>query len=154
MKRLITLSTLLVLTLSACGGKATPFPTAAIAAPTQALQNESLPVITVDTEHLVSPNLAYEIPSGPGFVLDASAYVFGTPTGPTLVQVILDGQTYTGNWTAANNIQTVRAENLLPPPGFKPLIAFPAGKQIIVVIGRLSDAGRVEHMWLAAVDVY
>ena len=152
MKRFIILFTLLALSLSACGQGPTATATVIAAAPT--LADDALPVIAVDAEHMITPNLAYEIPAGPGFVLDASAYMFGTVSGPTLVQVILEGRVYQGNWTTANNIQVVRAENLLPPPGFKPLTEFPSGKLLIVAIGKLSDTGRFEHMWLASVNVY
>ena len=48
MKRLIILSTLFALLLSACGEGAAVAPT-----------EESLPVIVVDAEHMLTPNLYY-----------------------------------------------------------------------------------------------
>jgi hypothetical protein len=146
MKRLVLLSTLLTLLLSACGSDSTS------AAPTPA--EESLPILVVDADHFLTPNLFYEIPAGAGFVLDASTYVFGTAAGPTAVSVIVDGREYQGRWTAADNIQPVRAAHLVPPPGLKPLSGFAAGKQLIVAIGSLSPQGTFETMWLAAVNVY
>jgi hypothetical protein len=147
MKRLVILSTLLVLILSACGAEATPTP-----APLPTESN--LPVIPVDAEHMLKSDMAYDIPAGPGFVLDASTYIFGTATGPTLVRVVMDGREYQGNWTNPENIQTVLAESLLPPPGMQPLTGFPAGKQLIVAIGALNDRGEFDASWVGVVNVH
>jgi len=145
MKQIIFVFAVLALILSACGtGKTvTPPP------PTE----ESLPVITLDMEHMINPTLAYEIPAGAGFVLDASRFNFGTPNGPTSIQVVIDNHAFTGTWMTGELVQTVRAESLLPPAGFKPLTGFPAGKQMIVGVGHISDKGRFEPMWVAVVNV-
>ena len=145
MKR-FALSLLLVFTLAACGANGAPD---AVPTPTEM----PLPVIAIDVDHMVNPMMAYEIPAGAGFLLDAPGYDFGTADGPSMVQVVMDGHAYTGTWLQGESMQTIRAESLLPPAGFKPLTGFPAGKQLILAVGRMSSKGRFEPLWVASVNV-
>lgn len=146
MKRFVFISVAFALILCACGTESASAP---IPAPTE----ESLPVIQVDAEHMINPSLAYEIPAGPGFVLDVTGFDFGTPQEPTMLQVVLDGRAFTGTWKSGQPLQTVRAEALLPPPGFNPLSGFPSGKQLIIAVGWVSDNGRFEPLWVAVANV-
>lgn len=146
MKRVLFVWAMFALILSACVADNTPAPTLA---PTEA----PLPVLAIDVEHMINPNEAYEIPAGAGFILDGSGYDFGIPDGPSEIQVVLDGHAFTGTWLPGALTQAVRAESLLPPPGFKPLTGFPSGKQMIIAVGRISDKGRFEPLWVAVVNV-
>ncbi len=145
MKRMIFLLAIVALTLTACGGSN--------AAPTLVPTSVPMPVITMDVEHMVNPMLAYEIPAGEGFTLDATSYSFGPTGGPSMIQVVMDGREFTGTWTPGGSVQTVRAASLLPPAGFNPLTGFPAGKQLIIAVGQMSDKGRFEPLWVAVVNV-
>lgn len=144
MKRLFIISALVTLLLSACGSS----PTAAVT-PTEL----PLPVVQVDAQHMLSPDLAYEIPAGAGFVLDASTYVFGTAEGPNAVQVVMNGRAYQTTWAAGETVQTIRAVQLTPPGGSAGLSTFTAGKQLIVAIGTASINGRFEPLWVGVVNV-
>jgi hypothetical protein len=146
MKRVLFVWVMFALILSACASDNASVPTLA---PTEA----PLPVIAIDVEHMINPGVAYEIPAGAGFVLDATGYDFGVAGGPTSVQVVLDSHAFTGIWKSGQITQTVRAESLLPPPGFNPLTGFPSGKQMIIAVGRISDKGRFEPLWVAVVNV-
>ena len=146
MKRFVFTLALLTLILSACG-------TTTTAAPSPAPTSAPLGGIQVDIEHMVNPTLAYEVPAGEGFVIDATGYDFGIAGGPTAVQVILDGREYLGTWANSAVTQTVRAAELLPPIGFKPLTDFARGAQLIVAVGRTSANGRFEPLWVATVNV-
>ncbi len=140
MKQLLLSSTVFVLFLSACG-----------TAPTE--MSASLPVIQVDAAHMINPGLAYEIPAGAGFVLDASSYDFGTSSGPAAVQVVLGGHAYQGNWTSGAVSQSILAAELEPIGGAARLTGFLTGQELIVSIGSLSSKGRFTPMWVAVVDV-
>jgi hypothetical protein len=144
MKRLFLVPNLLVLLLSACG-------TTPSAAPT--VTSAPLPVLLVDAEHMIKPGLAYEIPAGEGFVLDASSFDFGTPTGPTTVQVVIKGLIYQTTWMSGATSQAIRAEELLPARGSSHLTVFDAGQELIIAIGSLTNTGRFSPMWVAVVDV-
>ena len=146
MKRFVFIFALLALIFSACG-------TGNTASPTPAPTEEPLPVIGIDVEHMINPGDAYEIPAGAGFILDGSGYDFGIPDGPSEIQVVLDGHAFTVAWLPGALTQTVRAGSLLPPPGFNPLTGFPSGKQLIIAVGRISDKGRFEPLWVAVVNV-
>ena len=146
MKQFVFIFALLALIFSACG-------TGNTASPTPAPTEEPLPVIQLDVEHMINPTLAYEIPAGAGFVLDATGYDFGIADGPTAVQVVLENHAFTGAWKSGEKIQIIRAESLLPAAGFKPLTVFPSGKQLIIAVGRISDKGRFEPLWVAVVNV-
>lgn len=137
---------LLVLVLAACGANGASEPTVV---PTDV----PLPVIQIDVEHMINPTLAYEIPAGAGFILDASGFDFGVSDGPTSVQVVIENHAYTGIWKSGERIQTVRAESLLPPSGFKPLTGFFSGKQLIISVGKTSANERFEPLWVAVVNV-
>ena len=146
MKHIIFVSTLFALILSACGN-------APAVAPTAAPVTVSLPVIQVDTQHMTTPNLAYEIPAGPGFVLDASNYDFGTASGPSVVQVVMNSRAYQGTWASGEKLQAVRAADLTPIAGAKPISNFDSGQQLIVAIGTLSANGRFAPIWVGVVNV-
>ena len=145
MKKLFFISALLIV-LSACG-------TAPSAAPTALPTEVPLPVVLVDSQHMITPNLAYEIPAGPGFELDASAYNFGTATSPTAVQVVLGGRFYQTDWVTNATRMPIFATDLKPVNGTAGLTAFPSGQQMIVAIGSISDKGRFSPIWVAVVNV-
>ena len=140
MKRLIPVSAIFVLLLNTCGTPPTDAP-----AP--------LPVLQVDAQHMLTPDIAYEIPAGGGFVLDASNYDFGTASGPTAVQVVTEGRVYQTNWVSGATSQAIRAAELETTPGLARLSVFSAGQQLIVAIGALDANGQFSPMWVAAVDV-
>ena len=128
MKRFIFLSLLFVLSLSACG---TASPVAPTAMPTAA----PLPVLQVDSQHMLTPNLAYEIPAGEGFVLDASNYDFGIPGGPTAVEVVIGGLGYQSVWASGATSQTVLATGLTPLSGAAPSQkGFFTGQQLLLSV--------------------
>ena len=145
MRRFVFILALFALLLSACGGGNV----SATAAPTSA----PLPVIQLDVEHMINPAMAYEIPAGEGFVLNATGFDFGVADGPSRVQVVMDGHAFTGTWASGETIQTILAASLLPPAGFNPLTGFPSGKQLIVAVGRMSEHNRFEPLWAATVNV-
>jgi hypothetical protein len=142
MKRSVLISTLFALFFTACG---TTSPAAPTAAP--------LPVIRVDAAHMTTVNLAYEIPAGEGFVLDASSYDFGVPGGPTTMQVVMSGRVYQANWTSGATSQTVLAADLKPLAGSSQLAGFSAGQQLILSIGTLKTNEHFSPIWVAVVNI-
>jgi hypothetical protein len=143
MKRLFLVSAICVLLLSACG-------TASTAAST--VTPAPLPVLQVDAQHMLTPDLAYNISAGEGFVLDASNYDFGTASGPTVVQVVMGGRVYQTNWVSGATSQAIRAVELEPAPGLARLSVFSAGQQLIVAIGSLDAHGQFSPMWVGVVN--
>ena len=142
MKRFLLLFPLFVLLLSACE-------TASPAAPTAI----PLPVIQVDAAHMTTVNLAYEIPAGQGFVLNASNYDFGLPGGPTAIQVVMKGRVYQAEWTSGASSQSVLASDLKPLAGSSQLAGFSTGQQLIISIGTLKTDGRFVPKWAAVVNI-
>jgi hypothetical protein len=146
MKKLLFFFTLMLI-LSACGSTpSTPTPTAA---PTEVI----LPVLGVDSQHMRKPDIAYEIPAGPGFILDSSTYDFGVATSPNAVQVVLDGRFYQTVWLEGAMRMPIFAADLAPVNGGRGLTEFPSGKQMIIAIGVLSEKGDFDPMWVAVVNV-
>jgi hypothetical protein len=140
MKNLFFISALLIV-LSACGTAPT--------APTEV----PLPVVLVDSQHMLTPNLAYEIPAGPGFVLDASSHNFGTAVGPSAVQIVLSGRFYQAAWLSGATRMPILAADLKPVTGTTGLAVFSSGQQMIVAIGSISDKGQFNPLWVAVVNV-
>lgn len=142
MKRFVLLSTLFVLLISACGTTSAVSPTAI-----------PLPVIQVDSAHMTTVNLVYEIPAGEGFVLDASNYDFGLSGEPTMVQVVMKGGVYQAAWSAETANQTIRAADLEPAGSFPRLAGFTSGQQLIVAIGLLTPKGKFSPLWVGVVNI-
>lgn len=145
MKQIVFISALLIL-LSACGSAPAATPTAL---PTEI----PLPVVQVDTQHMITPNLAYEIPAGQGFALDASAYDFGIADGPSAVQVVMSGRAFQTAWLPGATRMPIFASALEPVTGTGRLGAFPSGLQLIVAIGSVSEKGQFEPAWVGVVNV-
>jgi hypothetical protein len=145
MKRLLLVSTLLVLLFTACGTSSPAIPATPTAAP--------LPVLVVDEQHMTTVNLAYEISAGDGFVLDASNYEFSPAGEPSLVQVVVSGRVFQGNWTSGATSQAVRAATLKPLAGSSQLAGFSAGQQLIISIGYQKTNGRFSPLWVAVVNI-
>lgn len=144
MKRLIIVLGLFASLLNACtNATTTPAPTVTPA---------PLPIVTVDSAHMTTANLAYEIPAGVGFVLDASQYDFGSAI-PMAVQVVTGNLFYQSTWTENATQQAVLVSNLQPLLNAKPLSAFSSGQQLIVSIGSLTAQGRFKPIWVAVIDV-
>ena len=144
MKRLIILASFACLLISACS--TAPSASAPTSTPVP------LPVLVVDEAHMTTVNLAYEIPAGNGFVLDASQYNFGSST-PMAVQVVTGNLFYQSAWAKNATQQTVLVTDLQPLLNAKPLRAFSAGQQLIVSIGSLSTQGRFKPIWVGVVNV-
>jgi hypothetical protein len=145
MKRLFLVSTLFVLLFTACGTSSPEIP----ATPTDV----PLPVLVVDEQHMTTVNLEYEVPAGDGFVLDASKYEFSPAGEPALVQVVVNGRVFQGNWASGATSQAVRAAELKPLAGSSQLTGFSAGQQLIISIGYLKTNGRFSPLWVAVVNI-
>lgn len=144
MKRLIIILALFASLLSACAtATATPAPTSTPA---------PLPIVVVDSTHMTTANLSYQIPAGSGFVLDASQYDFGSST-PTAVQVVVGNVFYQSTWAENATQQTVQVSDLKPLFNAKALTAFSSGQQLIVSIGSLTMQGRFKPIWVAVINV-
>lgn len=113
---------------------------------------DPLPVVIVDQQHMNTAGLAYQIPAGSGFVLDASAYDFGSST-PRAVQVVSGNLFYQTDWAENAAQQTVLVSDLQPLFNAKPLAAFSAGQQLIVSIGSLTAQGRFQPIWVGVINV-
>ncbi|MFT3890424.1 MAG: hypothetical protein QM730_02220 [Anaerolineales bacterium] len=113
---------------------------------------DPLPVVSVDQQHMTTAGLEYQIPAGSGFVLDASAYDFGSST-PMAVQVVTGNFFYQTDWAKNAVQQTILVSDLQPLFNAKPLAAFSAGQQLIVSIGSLSTQGRFKPIWVGVVNV-
>jgi hypothetical protein len=142
MKRHIPALALFFFLLSACTTNA-PAPTST---------PKPLPVLVVDQQHMTTAGLTYQIPAGSGFVLDASAYDFGSST-PMAVQVVTGNFFYQTKWTENATRQSVLVSDLQPILNAKPLASFSAGQQLIVSIGSLNMQGRFKPIWVGVIDV-
>jgi hypothetical protein len=121
---------------------------------------ESLPVLVMDDAHFQNENVAYEIPAGNGFILDAKNYTFKVPSnaGPLtanylqLVDVAVDGEFYGMEWQSEASSNAVTADKLQPLSGTVPLDGFISGQTVVIAVGNMTD-GFFTPLWTATIEV-
>ena len=107
-----------------------------------------LPVIHVDDAHFHverkegSESEIYRLPTGLGFILDATGYRFKIPLEmggqpPNLIQLVRGaGNTYTRPWREGKTRYVMTGDTLNPGRGCERLRMFEAGEVLIVAIGK------------------
>jgi hypothetical protein len=125
-----------------------------------------LPVIAVDDEHRAfesafedALSLEYEIPSGIGFILDATGYEFHIPAGeedhpPNMIQLRVDDNSFYGYpWKEGLTRYTLTSETLNPLGGSQPFYGLFPGATVAVAIGYQRDEKNFNVYWAGIIIV-
>lgn len=132
------------------------------------IRDADLPVIVVDDAHnhigpaKTGKREEYAIAPAPGFVLDATGYVFTVPpkspsTSPNAVQVIIaKDKAYTLQWLPSRSRYQVSSTTLMPLRGSSRFERLEAGSTVVIGIGyqqRESDRIMFHAFWAGLVKV-
>jgi hypothetical protein len=131
-----------------------------------------LPVIRVDDAHFHiekkegGESGIYHLPTGPGFILDATGYTFRVPRdlggqAPNIIQLVCGaGQIYECPWWQGKTRYVITGDTLMPAQGCESLRNFDSGEVLCLAIGRYifpvspMGEGKFYPYWVAMIYVY
>ena len=131
-----------------------------------------LPVIRVDEAHFHierkdgSDSSVYQLPSGPGFILDATDYSFRVPIDlagqpQNIIQLVCGaGQIFECPWWHGKTRYVITGDTLKPAQGCERLKNFDSGEVLCLAIGRYifpanpMGKGKFYPYWVSMISVY